>query len=318
MGESPIPHSSVIKSQPAIVSSLPLVVGQLMAEAVLSQSPPITNVVVVEAPSQPGGPNRDALLFLLPLLIVLSTFLFLVLLFLVFVILLRRRRGIRLRDGEGPVDLSREDHIEGEGGIEGVESRWLESVTESERRTYLRAKGMSISNKPCNVSIGIRLSSYISRLSAPVPAKLPTNRYYPLPISLHSGEGGSRLVFRTRPRGHAFIACPRPNRNHIPTRPLLRFFRPVQSSVTQTERGLLLGGQDVRSSPDDKRRRRACNKALSVFPVAWSLPFLDRLPLQRRQVLQLSVHLYHIQLDPQRRRCPRYRLPPSHWYSVLY
>ena len=146
MGKMQIPYPSVIESQPALVSSVPSILNELMAEAVLSQSSAITNVVV-EGPSQPGSPhNRDALLFLLPLLIVLSTFLFLILLFLVFVILLRRRRGIRLRDGEGPVDLSRDDLVEGEGGLEGVESRWLESVSESERRTYLRAKGAPIAN----------------------------------------------------------------------------------------------------------------------------------------------------------------------------
>ena len=144
MGETQILFPSPIESQPALVSSIPLVVSQLVAEAILSQSSAITNVVA-EGSSQPGPPhNRDALLFLLPLLIVLSTFLFLILLFLVFVILLRRRRGIRLRDGEGPIDLSREDFIEGEGGLEGVESRWLESVSEPERRTYLRAKGAFI------------------------------------------------------------------------------------------------------------------------------------------------------------------------------
>jgi hypothetical protein len=88
------------------------------------------------------------------LLIVLSTFLFLILLFLVFVILLRRRRGIRLRDGDGPIDLSREDLVEGEGGLEGVESRWLESVSESERRTYHRAKGTPVINNsvPCTLT----------------------------------------------------------------------------------------------------------------------------------------------------------------------
>ena len=139
-------YPSAVESQPTLVSSVPLIVNELMAEAVLSQPSAITNVVV-EGPSQPGSPqNRDALLFLLPLLIVLSTFLFLILLFLVFVILLRRRRGIRLRDGEGPIDLSREDLTEGEGGLEGVESRWLESVSEPERRTYLRAKGAPIAN----------------------------------------------------------------------------------------------------------------------------------------------------------------------------
>lgn len=86
-------------------------------------------------------PANDALLVLLPLLIVLSTFLFLLLLFLVCIILLRKRRGIALRDSDGPVDMSRDDLVRGEGGFEGVESRWLESVSESARRLYLRAKG---------------------------------------------------------------------------------------------------------------------------------------------------------------------------------
>ena len=86
-------------------------------------------------------PANDALLVLLPLLIVLSTFLFLLLLFLVCIILLRKRRGIALRDSDGPVDMSRDDLVQGEGGFEGVESRWLESISESARRLYLRAKG---------------------------------------------------------------------------------------------------------------------------------------------------------------------------------
>ena len=154
MNDPQIPWTSVIKSQPTFVSSIPVVATQLMAEAILSQSSPVTNVAL-EDPTQPGAPpNRDALLFLLPLLIVLSTFLFLILLFLVFVILLRRRRGIRLRDGEGPIDLSREEFIGGEGGLEGVESRWLESVSETERRTYLRAKGTFNLNWLSDISCG--------------------------------------------------------------------------------------------------------------------------------------------------------------------
>lgn len=85
-------------------------------------------------------PNRDALYILFPLLIVLSTFLFLLLLFLICVIILRRRRGIMLRDHDGPVDMSREDLVEGEGGFETLESRWLETVSEGEQRQYQRAK----------------------------------------------------------------------------------------------------------------------------------------------------------------------------------
>jgi hypothetical protein len=86
-------------------------------------------------------PTNDALLVLLPLLIVLSTFLFLLLLFLVCILLLRRRRGIALRDTDGPIDMSRDELVLGEGGFDGVESRWLESVNDSARRMYLRAKG---------------------------------------------------------------------------------------------------------------------------------------------------------------------------------
>jgi hypothetical protein len=89
-----------------------------------------------------GRGQHDALLVLLPLLIVLSTFLFMLLFFLVCVILIRRRRGIVLRDNDGPVDMSREEIIDGEGGFEGVEARWMESVGEPVRRSYLRAKGL--------------------------------------------------------------------------------------------------------------------------------------------------------------------------------
>jgi hypothetical protein len=63
------------------------------------------------------------------------------LVFLICVLLLRRRRGISLRDSDGPVDVSREDAVQGDGGFEGVEQRWLETVSEVERREYSRAKG---------------------------------------------------------------------------------------------------------------------------------------------------------------------------------
>ena len=94
-------------------------------------------------PSQGNGSgNRDALLVLLPLLIVLSTLFFLLLLFLACILVLRRKRGIALSDNDGPIDMSREDLIEGEGGFEGVEERWLESVDEQQRLEYRRAKGV--------------------------------------------------------------------------------------------------------------------------------------------------------------------------------
>ena len=208
MGGTQIPYPSPIESQPTLVSSIPLVASELVAEAILSQSSAVTNVVA-DAPSQPGAPhNRDALLFLLPLLIVLSTFLFLILLFLVFVILLRRRRGIRLRDGEGPIDLSREDFIEGEGGLDGVETRWLESVSEPERRTYLRAKGTFISiSQPspyCRYFHPTELpsSQIISFNTRPTPSQ-PTS---PSPNSSQSKRRGW-LLGHSNPTWKPCILC---------------------------------------------------------------------------------------------------------------
>ncbi|KAI0078932.1 SPRY-domain-containing protein [Panus rudis PR-1116 ss-1] len=110
----------------------------------------------------PPSQSRDAFYILLPLLIVLSTFLFLLLLFLICVILLRRRRGVMLRDHDGPVDMSREDLVEGEGGFEGVEARWLESVSESERRSYLRAKEYQLQHPPNSLPTDITLSQFLS------------------------------------------------------------------------------------------------------------------------------------------------------------
>ncbi|KAG2154905.1 SPRY-domain-containing protein [Suillus clintonianus] len=107
-------------------------------------------------------PAPDALLFILPLLIVLSTFLFILLLFLVCVIFVRRRRGIVLRDSDGPTDMSREELIDGEGGFEGVESRWLESVSEGVRRSYLRAKEYQLQYAPNSEPTDITLSQFLS------------------------------------------------------------------------------------------------------------------------------------------------------------
>ncbi|KAH6917330.1 endosome protein [Coprinopsis sp. MPI-PUGE-AT-0042] len=114
------------------------------------------------APSDPQPRQPDALLVLLPLLIVLSTFLFLLLTFLICVLLVRRRRGIMLRDNDGPVDLSREELIEGEGGFEGVESRWLEGVAENVRRDYLQAREYQLQYLPNSQPTDITLSQFLS------------------------------------------------------------------------------------------------------------------------------------------------------------
>ncbi|KAF9069090.1 concanavalin A-like lectin/glucanase domain-containing protein [Rhodocollybia butyracea] len=102
-------------------------------------------------------------LILLPLLIVLSTFLFLLLLFLICLLLIRRRRGIVLRDSDGPVDMSREDQIEADGGFDNLESRWLESLTDDNaRRAYIRAKDYQLQYLPNSLPTDITLSQFLS------------------------------------------------------------------------------------------------------------------------------------------------------------
>ncbi|KAH9946670.1 SPRY-domain-containing protein, partial [Amylocystis lapponica] len=120
-----------------------------------------TSFTTLDDQNPPNG-SHDAFYILLPLLIVLSTFLFLLLLFLVCVILLRRRRGIMLRDHDGPIDMSREDLIEGEGGFDGVESRWLEGVSEAVSRAYLRAKDYQLHYPPNSTPTDITLSQFLS------------------------------------------------------------------------------------------------------------------------------------------------------------
>jgi len=75
-------------------------------------------IVLLFTPTRQWGASlaNDAHLPLLTLLIVLSTFLLLLLHFLIYIPLLRRRRGIVLRDNYGPIDMSRGDLVQGEGG----------------------------------------------------------------------------------------------------------------------------------------------------------------------------------------------------------
>lgn len=53
----------------------------------------------------------------------------------------RKKRGVILIEDEGPLDLAREEERDAEGGITGLEARWLESVDLATRAGYLRAKG---------------------------------------------------------------------------------------------------------------------------------------------------------------------------------
>ncbi|KAJ7631024.1 concanavalin A-like lectin/glucanase domain-containing protein [Roridomyces roridus] len=107
-------------------------------------------------------PTIPALFVLLPLLIVLSTLLFILFLVLVCAIILRRRRGIMLRDSDGPVDMSREEIIESDGAFEGLETRWLESVSEPVRQAYLRARDYQLQYRPNSLPTDITLSQFLS------------------------------------------------------------------------------------------------------------------------------------------------------------
>ena len=148
---------------------------------------PTFNATAGDSP-HPSPPQQDALMILLPLLIVLSTFLFLLLVFLICVLLVRRRRGIALRDSDGPVDMSREELIDGEGGFEGVESRWLETVPEHVQRDYRRAKGT------CHYQLKSASGDHSSRVPAAVPAQFLPDRYHSLAVPIYSGEGRVGLV----------------------------------------------------------------------------------------------------------------------------
>jgi hypothetical protein len=51
----------------------------------------------------------------------------------------------RLTEDGGPLDLSKGDGVVGEGGVEGVEARWLENLEPDVRDAYKRAKGEFLS-----------------------------------------------------------------------------------------------------------------------------------------------------------------------------
>ncbi|KAG7099274.1 hypothetical protein E1B28_001133 [Marasmius oreades] len=58
--------------------------------------------------------------------------------------------------------MAREELIESEGGFEILESRWLESVSESVRREYLRARDYQFQHLPNSLPTDITLSQFLS------------------------------------------------------------------------------------------------------------------------------------------------------------
>ncbi|GAA6046912.1 hypothetical protein JCM3770_003426 [Rhodotorula araucariae] len=114
----------------------------------------------------PGGQGEGrthadhTLAILIPLIVVLTTLL--VLVFLLAILLLRRRRGIELSDEGGPTNLEREDEVEGEGGLDGVEARWLQTVDEPVKTGYVRAKIWQTQYPPNSQPTEITLSQFLS------------------------------------------------------------------------------------------------------------------------------------------------------------
>lgn len=127
---------------------------------------------------EPDGPSAIIIIFI-PIMVVILTVLLGVLIFLIALLVMRRQRGIRLTEDGGPLDLSRGDGVIGEGGVEGVEARWLETADPDVREAYRRAKG------------GFRdlLNLSDSRMANVVSSVVCPHGHYPFPVPFHSGEG---------------------------------------------------------------------------------------------------------------------------------
>ncbi|ORX33994.1 concanavalin A-like lectin/glucanase domain-containing protein [Kockovaella imperatae] len=102
------------------------------------------------------------LLIFIPVLVVVLTVLVGLICFLVAVLFMRRRRGIKLVEDGGPLDLSKSDGVMGEGGTEGVEARWLENVEPDVREGYKRAKEWQEQYTPASSPTDITLSQFLS------------------------------------------------------------------------------------------------------------------------------------------------------------
>nr|XP_031858225.1 uncharacterized protein CI109_006368 [Kwoniella shandongensis]KAA5525297.1 hypothetical protein CI109_006368 [Kwoniella shandongensis] len=111
--------------------------------------------------SDDGGYSTVVLVFI-PFLVVCLTVLLGLVVFLVAVLYMRRKKGIRLTEDGGPLDLSKGDGVIGEGGVEGVESRWLETVDPDVKEAYKRAKDWQQQYPPASVPTDITLSQFLS------------------------------------------------------------------------------------------------------------------------------------------------------------
>ncbi|KAK8847517.1 hypothetical protein IAR55_005375 [Kwoniella newhampshirensis] len=121
----------------------------------------------IPQPRQPAngngeGGNSTLVLIFIPVMVVILTVLLGLVVFLIAVLYMRRRKGIRLTEDGGPLDLSKGDGVIGEGGVEGVEARWLETVDPEVKEAYKRAKDWQLQYPPASVPTDITLSQFLS------------------------------------------------------------------------------------------------------------------------------------------------------------
>ncbi|KAJ9097358.1 hypothetical protein QFC19_006826 [Naganishia cerealis] len=150
----------------AMQSSAPMTLDD--GDAPHEQYPfPINTAPAVPQPSPipgsgQGNHGAKTVYILLPVFVILSTLLVLLIAFLIGILYSKRRKGIRLVEDGGPLDLSRNDGVIGEGGVEGVESRWLEQVSEDVRQGYKRGKDYQQQYPPSSIATDITLSQFLS------------------------------------------------------------------------------------------------------------------------------------------------------------
>ncbi|KAK0553778.1 Protein ssh4 [Tilletia horrida] len=108
------------------------------------------------------GDDPNGVSLLLPFLVLLSSMLFFLLVFIILVILLRRRARIALSEHPGPHDIGREEELEGHGGLDGIEARWLEGVEEAVARGWARAKEWVAVNPPASAATDITISQSLA------------------------------------------------------------------------------------------------------------------------------------------------------------
>lgn len=182
----------------------------------LSMLPEATHRANVQGTTDSGRQGKDeTLAVLLPIIILLASLLFLLLLSLVILICARKRRGglIRLSDHtSGPTDLADDEELEqGSGGLEGLESRWLDEVSESTKLGYIRAKGgsyhclggaMFVRTVQEYLELTTPFLLVIHSLASSVPTQQSTNRHHSHTVPLNTRKGRLRLVLRSRLRQH--------------------------------------------------------------------------------------------------------------------